>query len=368
MLNVWLNDRADGFLIGWTLGAVLIGSGVGIYYALPADRLAIVAGAFTLEVLGFIAIVIAACQFTGRATTRRHWLALGAAVPLVGLPILAGYDGLGIMIYNFLAGSLLMATAMQYWNARAEAPSSIAALSALYALAAVSFFACGTIIAHERTWVMRVHPENWAETFNAIMCIAGITGIGALSLGLNNARAARRHRRDAETDMLTGLANRRALFERMANGGFAAGHAVIVFDLDRFKAINDRYGHAAGDEVLRRFAEALRLNLRAGDIAARIGGEEFVLVLREASLPLAASTAERIRALFAESHVETARGAVRATASAGVALAGSEACGPGACSFEDVLGRADASLYRAKHGGRNRVGAELKPHGLQMVG
>lgn len=362
MLTVWLHDRADGFLIGWTLGALLVGGGVVVYYAFPADRLGIVAAAFTLEILGFIAVFVAACQFTGRAATRRHWLALGTAVPLVGVPILAGHDGLGIMIYNFLAGGLLMATAMQYWNARAEAPSSIAALSALYALAAVSFLACGTIIAHERTWVMRAHPENWAETFNAIMCIAGITGIGALSLGLNNARAARKHRRDAETDMLTGLANRRALFERMANGGFAAGHAVIVFDLDRFKAINDRYGHAAGDEVLRRFAEALRLNLRAGDIAARIGGEEFVLVLREASLPLAASTAERIRALFAESHVETARGRVAATASAGIALAG-----PEAGSFEDVLGLADASLYRAKHGGRDRVGAAAKPHGLQAV-
>ena len=363
MLNVWLHNRADSFLIGWTLGMVLLGIGVVAYYAFPADRLEIAATAFMLEILGFVFVFIAACQFTGRATTRRHWLVLGMAVPFVGVPILAGYDGLGMMIYNFLAGSLLMATAMQYWNARAEAPSPIAALSTLYALAAVSFYACGTIIAHEQTWVMRVHPDNWAEKFNAIMCIAGITGIGALSLGLNNARAARKHRADAETDMLTGLANRRALFERMSNGGFTAGHAVIVFDLDRFKAINDRYGHATGDEVLRRFAEALRLNVRAGDIAARTGGEEFVLVLREASLPLATSTAERIRALFAESHVETARGRVAATASAGVALAGPEAGG-----FEEVLGRADASLYRAKHGGRNRVGAELTLHSLQVAG
>lgn len=363
MLNVWLHNREDSFLVGWTLGTVLLGIGVTAYYALPADRMGIVATAFTLEIVGFVCVFIAACQFTGRVVARRRWLVLGTAAPLVCVPILIGYDGLGIMIYNFLAGSLLMATAMQYWNARAEAPSSVAALSTLYALAGVSFFACGTIIVHEQAWVMGVHPNNWAETFNAIMCIGGITGIGALSLGLNNARAARRHRVDAETDMLTGLSNRRALFERMSNGGFTTGHAVIVFDLDRFKAINDRYGHATGDEVLRRFAEALRLNLRDGDIAARIGGEEFVLVLREASLPLATSTAERIRALFAESHVETVRGRVAATASAGVALAG-----PEAGSFEEVLNRADASLYRAKHGGRNRVSAELSLHSLQVVG
>ncbi len=362
MLNVWLYNRADRFLVGWTLGTLLLGAGVVLYYAFPPDRMEIVALAFTMEIVGFIVVFLAACQFTARAMPRKHRLMLAATVPLIAIPILLGYDGLGIMIYNFVAGCLLMATAAQYWSARTEAPSSIAALTALYGLAAISFYACGTIIAHEQTWVMGAHPDNWAEKFNAIMCIAGITGIGALSLGLNHARAARKHREDAETDMLTGLYNRRALFDRMSGSGFSPGHAVILFDLDRFKSINDRYGHAVGDEVLRRFAEALRLNIRVGDIAARTGGEEFVLVVREASLPLATSTAERIRALFAESHVETARGPVAVTASAGVALSGDDTDG-----FEEVLNRADASLYRAKHGGRNRVSAELTLHSVQVV-
>jgi len=192
------------------------------------------------------------------------------------------------------------------------------------------------------------------------MCIAGITGIGALSLGLKNARAARRHRLEAQTDVLTGLLNRRALFERMAEPAALRGGAVIIFDLDNFKAVNDRYGHAAGDEVLRRFADALRLNIREGDIAARTGGEEFVLVLRKASLPLAASTAERIRAIFAESRVDTEKGPVWAAASAGVALATDDGE-----NFEAALNRADVSLYRAKAGGRNRVVTELKLHSLR---
>lgn len=362
MLSVWVHNRGDSFLVGWMLGMLLLGGGVILYYAFPPERSGIVATAFTMEIVGFVVVFVAARQFTGRPTGGRQWLTLSAAVPAVALPILLGYDGLGIMAYNFLAGCLLMATAMQYWNARAEAPSSIAALSALYALSAISFYACGTIIAHEGAWVLDGRPDNWAERFNAVMCIAGITGIGALSLGLNNARAARRHRLEAETDVLTGLLNRRALFDRMAGEALAPGRAVIVFDLDHFKTINDRYGHAAGDEVLRRFADALRLNTREGDIAARTGGEEFVLVLRDASLPLATSTAERIRALFAESHVETGRGAVRASASAGVALAGGEAG-----SFEDLLNRADVSLYRAKTGGRNRVVAELKLRNLKAA-
>ena len=363
MLNMWVHNRSDNFLIGWTASMILLGAGVVLYYTTAPDRMAVVAAAFVLQIVGFVFVFVSACQFTRRATSLRLWLALAVAAPLVGVPILMGRDGLGIMIYNFLAGSLLMASAMQYWNARAEAPSCIAALVTLYALSAVSFFACGSIIAHEQTWAMGAYPDNWAEKFNAVMCIAGITGIGALSLGLNQARAARKHREEAETDMLTGLHNRRALFERMAGGGFGPGHAVIVFDLDRFKSINDGHGHAAGDEVLRRFADAMRLNLRAGDFAARTGGEEFVMVLREASLPLATATAERIRALFAESRVETAQGAVTATASAGVALAGARSE-----SFEEVLGRADASLYRAKNGGRNRVSAEVRLHAVRTAG
>lgn len=355
MLSVWLHNRADRFLVGWTAGMLLLGGGVILYYALPPDRMPVVATAFTMEALGFVIVFLAAREFTGRAMPRRHALALLAVLPPVALPILAGWDGLGIMIYNFAAGALLAATGAQYWTARAEALSSIAAMTVLYGLAALSFFACGTILLHEAQWVLDGRPDNWAEQFNAIMCIAGITGIGALSLGLNHARAARRHRLEARTDGLTGLLNRRALFDAMAGQALRPGHAVVAFDLDRFKAINDRYGHAVGDEVLRRFAEALRQNLRDGDLAARTGGEEFVLVLRDASQQLATSTAERIRAIFADSPIETARGPLSGTASAGVALAGA-----GGESFEEVLHRADTSLYRAKDGGRNRVFAQLQ--------
>ena len=355
MLSVWLHNRADRFLIGWMTGMLLLAGGVILYSTLPPDDMPVVAIAFALETAGFVVVFIAARQFTGRPTPRRHLLGLALTVPMIALPILAGFDGFGIMIYNFLAGALLAMTGAQYWAARAEAPSSIAAMTTLYGLAALSFFACGTILAHEANWVMGTRPDNWAEQFNAVMCIAGITGIGALSLGLNHARAARRHREEARTDALTGLLNRRALFDAMSERALRPGHAIVTFDLDSFKGINDRYGHAAGDEVLRRFAQALRQNLREGDLAARTGGEEFVLVLRDASLQLATTTAERIRAIFASSHVETTKGLLSGTASAGVALAHEIEE-----TFEEVLHRADTSLYRAKDGGRNRVVTELQ--------
>jgi len=355
MLSVWLHNRADSFLIGWTLGMLLLGTGVILYYTLPPERLDVVATAFTLEIVGFAVVFLAARQFIGRPLRRGQALALFAVAPPVMLPIIAGFDGIGIMVYNFLAGALLAATGAQYWSARAEAPSSIGAMTVLYGLAALSFFACGTIMAHEGQWTLAGRPDNWAEQFNAIMCIAGITGIGALSLGLNHARAARRHRFEAQTDSLTGLMNRRALFEAMGHASLGPRHAVVAFDLDRFKQINDRYGHAIGDEVLRRFADAVRDNIRDGDLAARTGGEEFVLVLRDASLQVATSTAERIRAIFAESLVETRNGPISATASAGVALVAAQDE-----RFEEALNRADASLYRAKDGGRNRVVTALQ--------
>lgn len=368
MLSVWVHNREDNFVVNWMLGLLLIGAGVVLYYGFPPLpsghplQSAIIASAFTLEYIGFIVIYIAARQFTGSRSSWQLCLGLGLFTPAIGLPILAGYDGLGIMVFNFFAFGLLMITALQYWSARSEDITSIAAMSVLYGLTGISFFACAAIIAHERDWVLQVRPDNWAEEFNAMLSIAGITGIGALSLGLNNARAARRHRLEAQTDVLTGLLNRRALFERMTEETTVRRDAVVVFDLDNFKSINDGYGHATGDEVLRRFADALRYNLRPGDIAARSGGEEFVLVLRKASLPLAASTAERIRAMLAESRVDTANGPVWATASAGVALA-SEA----GERFEDVLNRADVSLYRAKTGGRDRVVTELKLHSVRSV-
>ena len=208
---------------------------------------------------------------------------------------------------------------------------------------------------HGQKWVLDARPDNWAEHFNAIMSIAGITGIGALSLGLNQSRAARRHQQEARTDLLTGLLNRRALFDSLSNGQLHESDAVIAFDLDRFKAINDRHGHCGGYLVLRCFAEVLRLHARQGDLAARTSGEEFILVMRDTSLALAIDTAERIRASFAASDVKAARGEIKATASAGVALPQSVDE-----SFEDVLKRADAALYKAKDTGRNRDSSQFR--------
>ena len=356
MLGVWFQNRMDRFLIGWMAGMALIGSGVILYASVPPDRIAVTTLAFTLEIVGFVAVFVAARQFRDESIVWGRMAALGLAVAaLVAIPIALGFDGLGIMVYNFLAAVLLAMTARQYWTVRSEAPVSIAGMTTLYLLSALSFLLCAMMLLHDRVWVLDGRPDNWAERFNAVMSIAGITGIGALSLALNQARAASRHRQEARTDALTGLLNRRALFDSLSDGQLREGDAVIAFDLDNFKAINDCHGHVSGDQVLCRFSEILRRNARPDDLAARTGGEEFILVMRGTSLPVAVGVAERIRALFAASEVEAVRGRIKGTASAGVALAQSADE-----RFEAVLNRADAALYQAKDDGRNRVSAELR--------
>lgn len=169
----------------------------------------------------------------------------------------------------------------------------------------------------------------------------------------------RMHRKAVEasrTDMLTGLPNRRAFYDEAVQELERArryGHSVslIMLDIDSFKAINDSHGHAAGDEVLRHLAGILGQEKRSHDLVGRLGGEEFALILPEASPTEAVSLAERIRAAIAADLAVHNGVAMAYSASFGVAQRR-----PGE-SIESLLHRADEALYAAKAAGRNRVEA-----------
>ena len=161
----------------------------------------------------------------------------------------------------------------------------------------------------------------------------------------------------AVTDPLTGLYNRRymethagALVERAAARGKPL--SALIIDIDHFKAINDTYGHNAGDDVLREFSDRLRSCIRGIDLACRYGGEEFVVVMPDTDLGVASKVAERIRRRIAGEHFSIERGSrsVEVTISVGLACR----MGP-QDSAALILKRADAALYLAKRDGRNRV-------------
>ncbi len=176
-------------------------------------------------------------------------------------------------------------------------------------------------------------------------------------LALQYAQLACRHADQARTDWLTGLLNRRGLAqgaeETRARLPHDATSAVLALDIDRFKAINDRYGHAAGDRVLRVLAWELTRRAGPDAVVARVGGEEFQVLLPGTDSDRAIRFAEALREGCSRLEISTKSGTIRPTVSIGVALLTRDQ------SLDDAAHRADAALYRAKDAGRDRV--EIDP-------
>ena len=159
----------------------------------------------------------------------------------------------------------------------------------------------------------------------------------------------------ASTDLLTGLSNRRAILQRAqveirrANR-YQSDLAVLLLDIDHFKGINDQYGHAVGDKVLRDFAMLCQNNIRDTDLAGRYGGEEFFILLPQIDLKTTIYSAERLRLAIAEHDFVLANGQIlHITCSIGIAM-----YLPDKEDVDTLLLRADQALYQAKHQGRNR--------------
>jgi diguanylate cyclase (GGDEF)-like protein len=187
------------------------------------------------------------------------------------------------------------------------------------------------------------HPQS------IVMPVALLIGVAFLSSALMTSD--REHRSSAVIDPLTGMLNRNALQTRVAELTQQAAVtrdpvALIVGDLDRFKAINDGHGHAAGDAVLKDVAYRLRASLRAYDLAYRLGGEEFLVVLPGAGAAHAAEIAEALRRAIADEPIA----GLMVTISFGVS-----ASAPGDFDYDTAFAQADLALYRSKQEGRNRV-------------
>ncbi len=164
----------------------------------------------------------------------------------------------------------------------------------------------------------------------------------------------------ATRDALTGLYNRPSLMDRLArevarHERYGRDLSVIVLDLDHFKTVNDTHGHAAGDILLRHIGKSICKCLRSSDIAARVGGEEFVVALPETDQARARKIAEKIRTKISSLDIKHDKSRISITASLGVATADK-----GPISMDLLLKRADEACYKAKRSGRNRI----RIHGL----
>jgi diguanylate cyclase (GGDEF)-like protein len=185
--------------------------------------------------------------------------------------------------------------------------------------------------------------------------LAYLSGQGAASI--ENVMLHERAEHQAATDALTGLANRRQFEERLLaevdrTRRFPAPLGLMMLDIDHFKQVNDRFGHQAGDDVLRAVAGAVSDCARDVDVAARYGGEEMAVLLPGADVAGALAAAERVRKAVEalDTGILDAEGEpVRVTVSLGVA-----SLGEGPTDGDDLVAQADAALYRAKHAGRNR--------------
>jgi diguanylate cyclase (GGDEF)-like protein len=203
----------------------------------------------------------------------------------------------------------------------------------------------------------------WVTIF-AVELVLYAVGTVFVIFMLVSERTVTAHKTAASMDPLTGMFNRRGfaeacsrVIEREANAGRPA--TVLIFDIDHFKSINDRFGHPAGDEILKLFAAVVINTLRITDLSGRVGGEEFAALL-PCSLEDGVIAAERVRAAFAASGIVADEGPVDTTVSIGVAG------GPAGTELEVLLAAADTALYQAKRSGRNRVeAAEELPLSLE---
>jgi diguanylate cyclase (GGDEF)-like protein len=222
------------------------------------------------------------------------------------------------------------------WALGATLLGTAATLLALRAMLAPLFLVEQTMRQVEEQGTSPILPARYGDEVGRLMARTN-----RLVLHFND--AVEENLRQAQEDALTGLLNRRGFDAALPRG--QAG-AVLMIDLDRFKAVNDRHGHAAGDAVLVQTAGVIAASLRGQDIVARFGGEEFVVYLPDAQAEEAVQVAERIRqAIAAEVVVEDT--AVSASIGVAVAMRGQ--------STAEAIARADAAAYAAKAQGRNRV-------------
>ncbi len=284
------------------------------------------------------------------------YLVTGAVIWLLvcRLPVLTEAIDTRALIASSIITAYTWLTAYEFWRGRGEQlVSRWPAIFMLFAHGAL--FLLRTPLVTLLPWSMaNMYGSVWLTvlSFEALLFTISIAFI---LLAMAKERTELRHRTAAMIDPLTGISNRRAFLHDA--GLMAKRHnthprptAVLLIDLDHFKSINDRFGHALGDQVLEIFTEAAQQSIRATDLIGRLGGEEFAAVLCDTSYDKAVAASERIRENFARLAQNVDGRPVCATVSIGLVH-----CEEPVLDIPELLAQADQALYFAKENGRNRV-------------
>jgi diguanylate cyclase (GGDEF)-like protein len=350
LLYFWRQERIAA--LGWWGAAYLAGGAaiatwtVGTPY-LPPEAL------LGLNVIGLIACGMvwnAARVFHGKRTSSIGFCAGAVLWALTSLQ-LSEASPLRMLLGAGIVAGYAVLTANELWSERRKTYKNrwpAIAIPVLHGLVLMLPIIVGDLVRPAEGAL----GHAWVAAF-AIELVLYAVGTVFIIFLMVSERTVKAHKTAASIDPLTELFNRRGFSElcaRMIEREAIVSRpvSVLLFDIDHFKSVNDRFGHPAGDEILKLFANIILHTLRVTDIVGRIGGEEFAALL-PCSTEEAVVAAERVRTTFAGAGVQIDDVAVPTTVSVGVAT------GENGIDLNAMLGSADTALYRAKRGGRNRV-------------
>ena len=357
LLFAWVQNTTITAVAWWGFAHLLRAASVvlfGMYGSVP-DLISIDL-ANALLFTAFAVTWTGARVFDGRPV-EPVYLVTGAVLWLLvcRLPVLTDSMDARVLIASGIITAYTWLTAYEFWQGRDE--PLVSRWPAIFMLFAHgSLFLLRTPLVAVLPWssANNVFGSVWLTvlSFEALLFTISIAFI---LLAMAKERTELRHRTAALVDSLTGLANRRAFLQDAGlvakrHMGNPRPSAVLLIDLDHFKSINDRFGHAVGDRVLEIFAETARQTVRSNDLIGRLGGEEFAAVLNDTPQDKALALAERLRSAFERATQDVDGRPVASTVSIGMVH-----CDGPLFDVPGLLAQADQALYFAKERGRNRV-------------
>jgi diguanylate cyclase (GGDEF) domain len=344
----------------WQAGTALIAGGCAIFaFGAPLPRAFILVAAYGLITFGLTAYLAAVQAFDGIRPKIWQFIPSAALVPsILWFTLIADIFGARLVFLTAVWGWLAFACLSSLLHGSPQ-PVPISRKILIWLFATVFCYLVIQLGFYSRTDANLSFASEAVEYwFNllgpTVLSLLPIVGTTTFLLMCSD-KLRQRLEEMASTDYLTGLFNRRILadygarcIEVVAKSG--RGFALALLDIDNFKSINDTYGHEVGDQVLAELARCLREHAGMDAILARVGGEEFALLLPDGDQKSAIAMTERLRQAVEKFEFQSSQGAIPVTFSAGIAT-----WRHGDSEFDDVFRRADQALYTAKSSGRNRV-------------